>query len=115
VAALRPIKDTSIFDLRLSARGRRLNKLCGSLCDPSNREAFKADEEGYMAKFGLTAEEKQLVKQRDFRGLIEAGLNIYWMLKLGSATGNSLYRMGAQRRGETYEEFLRTRKISGAV
>ena len=115
MAALRPIENTSIFDLRLAAKGRRLNKLCHTLCDPRNRDAFKADEEGYLAKFGLTEEERRLVRQRDFRGLIEAGLNIYWMLKLGSATGNSLYRMGAQMRGETYEEFLKTRKISGAV
>jgi protocatechuate 4,5-dioxygenase alpha subunit len=112
---LRPIEDTSIFDLRLAARGRRLNRMCGSLCDPKNRDAFKADEESYLAKFGLTGEEKDLVKRRDFRGLIEAGLNIYWMLKLGSATGNSLYRMGAQMRGESYEEFLKTRNIRGAV
>ena len=41
-------------------------------------------------------------------------MNIYAMLKIGSATGNSLYRMGAQMRGETYEEFLATRNISGA-
>ena len=112
---LRPIKDTSIFDLRLSARGRRLNKLCGSLCEPKNREAFKADEEGYMARFGLSEEEKGLIRRRDFAGMIEHGMNIYWMLKIGSATGNSLYRMGAQMRGETYEDFLKTRKISGAV
>jgi len=112
---LREIPETSIFDLRLSRKGRRLNKLCHTLCEPTNREAFKADEEGYMAKFGLTDEEKDLVRKRNFRGLIEAGLNIYWMLKLGSATGNSLYRMGAQMRGESYEEFLRTRNISGAV
>ena len=112
---LKPIADTSIFDLRLSARGRRLNKLCGSLCDPKNREAFKADEEGYIAKFGLNDEEKRLIRQRDFAGLIAHGMNIYWMLKLGSATGNSLYRMGAQMRGESYEEFLKTRNISGAV
>ncbi|HZQ72579.1 MAG TPA: protocatechuate 3,4-dioxygenase [Burkholderiales bacterium] len=112
---LTPIPDTSIFDLRLSRKGRRLNKLCHTLCDPKNRDAFKADEEAYLAKFGLTAEEKDLIRKRDFRGLIEAGLNIYWMLKLGSATGNSLYRMGAQMRGESYEEFLKTRNISGAV
>ena len=41
-------------------------------------------------------------------------MNIYAMLKIGSATGNSLYRMGAQMRGESYEEFLKTRNISGA-
>jgi len=112
---LREIPETSIFDLRLSRKGRRLNRLCHTLCDPKNREAFKADEEAYMARFDLSAAEKELIRKRDFRGLIEGGLNIYWMLKLGSATGNSLYRMGAQMRGESYEEFLRTRNIGGAV
>ena len=55
------------------------------------------------------------MRKRDFAGLIHAGLNIYWMLKLGSVTGNSLYRMGAQMRGEKYEEFLATRNMKDAV
>jgi protocatechuate 4,5-dioxygenase alpha subunit len=112
---LKPIGDTTVFDVRASVRGRRLNRMCGSLCSPQNREAFKADEEAYMAKFGLLEAEKALVRKRDFAALVHAGLNIYFMLKLGSVTGNSLYRMGAQMRGETYEQFLSTRNISGAV
>jgi protocatechuate 4,5-dioxygenase alpha chain len=111
----RPIPDTSIFDLRLSRRGLRLNRMCGTLCDPANREAFKRDEEGFMSKFQLNEDEKSLVRARDFAGLIQAGLNIYWMLKLGSVTGNSLYRMGAQMRGESYEQFLATRRLKDAV
>jgi protocatechuate 4,5-dioxygenase alpha subunit len=110
-----PIPDTSIFDLRLSRRGLRLNRMCGTLCDPANREAFKRDEEGFMSKFQLNEDEKNLVRARDFAGLIQAGLNIYWMLKLGSVTGNSLYRMGAQMRGESYEQFLATRRLKDAV
>lgn len=89
--------------------------MCAALCSPGEREAFKRDEEAFMARFSLTEEEKNLVRRRDFKGLIEAGMNIYAMLKVGAATGNSLYRMGAQMRGETYEEFLKTRNISGAV
>lgn len=112
---LKPIPDTSIFDLRLSRKGRRLNKMCEALCSPAEREAFKRDEESLMTRFSLTDEEKNLIRKRDFKGLIEAGMNIYAMLKLGSATGNSLYKMGAQMRGESYEEFLKTRNISGAV
>jgi len=112
---LRPIPNTTIFDLRLSRRGYRLNRMCGSLCDPANREAFKRDEEAYMARFALSDAQKDLVRRRDFGGLIHAGLNIYWMLKLGSVTGNSLYRMGAQMRGESYEQFLATRNIKDAV
>jgi hypothetical protein len=63
----------------------------------------------------LNEQEKNLVRKRDFRALIEAGLNIYLMLKLGSVTGNSLYRMGAQMRGERYEDFLATRNMKDAV
>ena len=113
--ALKPIPDTSIFDLRLSRRGRRLNRMCTALCSPAERDAFKRDEEAFMTRFSLTEDEKNLIRRRDFKGLIEAGMNIYAMLKVGSATGNSLYRMGAQMRGESYDEFLKTRNISGAV
>jgi len=113
--SLKPIADTSIFDLRLSRRGRRLNKMCEALSSAHERDAFKRDEEAFLSRFGLSDAEKNLVRSRDFKGLIEAGLNIYFMLKLGSATGNSLYRMGAQMRGESYEEFLSTRNIQGAV
>ena len=112
---LRPIPDTSIFDLRLSLRGRRLNKLCAALCSPQEREAFKRDEDAFMSRFGLNEKEKDLIRKRDFKGLIEAGTNIYALLKIGSATGHSLYRMGAQMRGETFEAFLATRNFRNAV
>jgi protocatechuate 4,5-dioxygenase alpha subunit len=112
---LKPIAETSIFDLHASRRGYRLNRMCGSLCSAANREAFKADEEAYMVRFGLTQAEKDLIRKRDFAGMIAAGMNIYWMLKIGSVTGNSLYRMGAQMRGETYEQFLATRTFKDAT
>ncbi len=112
---MKEIADTSIFDLRLSRRGARLNRMCAALCSPAEREAFKRDEEAFMARFALTEEERTLLRRRDFKGLIEAGMNIYAMLKIGSASGNSLYRMGAQMRGETYEQFLATRNMKDAV
>src|SRR5512134_2850033 len=96
---MKEIPDTSIFDLRLSRRGARLNRMCTALCSPAERDAFKRDEEAFMERFSLNEDEKNLIRKRDFRGLIEAGMNIYAMLKVGSATGNSLYRMGAQMRG----------------
>ena len=112
---MQEIPDTSIFDLRLSRRGVRLNRMCAALCSPAQRDAFKQDEEAFMKRFSLNEHEKQLIRSRDFKGLIEAGMNIYAMLKIGSATGNSLYRMGAQMRGESYEAFLSTRNMKDAV
>src|ERR687887_653875 len=99
---LRPIPDTTIFDLRLSRHGYRLNKLCAALCSPQEREAFKRDEEAFMARFDLTEPEKDLIRRRDFQGLIEAGTNIYFLLKIGSGTHTRPYKKGAPRRGESY-------------
>src|SRR2546421_11995598 len=112
---LAPIQDTSIFDLHLSRRGRRLNKLCAALCSPQEREAFKRDEEAFMSRFHLTETEKKLIRQRDFQGLIEAGTNIYFLLKIGSVSGTGLYKIGAQMRGESYQQFLASRNIKDAV
>jgi protocatechuate 4,5-dioxygenase, alpha chain len=113
--SIKEIPDTTIFDLRLSRRGFRLNTMCAALCAPAEREAFKRDEEAFMARFGLSEAERDLIRRRDFQGLIEAGTNIYFLLKIGAATGTSLYRMGAQMRGESYEQFLATRTVKGAV
>jgi len=111
----RPIAESQVFDLQLSYRGYRINKLCNSLCDAGNRAAYKADEAAYLARFELTPTERDLIKARDFGGLLEAGGNIYFLIKLGVVTGNGLYYMGAQMRGESYEQFLATRNDSGAT
>jgi len=109
------VGDSEVFDLAASWRGLRINSMCNALSEPQNRSAFKADEEGFMAAHGLTEAEKQLVRDRDFSGLLAAGGNIYFLLKLGVVTGNGLYRMGAAMRGESYEQFLATRNDAGAV
>lgn len=109
------IAGSDVFDLGMSWRGLRINTLCNALSQPQEREAFKADEEAFMGRFGLTETERQLVRARDFSGLLAAGGNIYFLLKLGVVTGNGLYKMGAGMRGETHEQFLATRNDSGAV
>ena len=110
-----PIKDTTVFDLRLARRGQRLNRMCAALCSARERDVFKRDAEAFMSRFGLSEAERELIRRRDFQGLIEAGTNIYFLLKIGSVTGSGLYRMGAQMRGESYEQFLATRNIRGAT
>lgn len=109
------IQGSEVFDLALSWRGLRINKMCNALSQAANREAFKRDEEAFMAVFQLTEEERQLVRDRDFSGLLAAGGNIYFLLKLGVVTGNGLYKMGAKMRGESYEQFLATRNDPGAT
>ena len=109
------IADSDVFDLAMSWRGYRINKMCNALSEPHNRDACKQDEEAFMAQYALTEEEKRLVRARDFSGLLAAGGNIYFLLKLGVVTGNGLYYMGAKMRGETYEQFLATRNERSAT
>lgn len=109
-----PIPDTQVFDLGESHKGYRINKMCDSLTVEANRTAYRADEEVYMNQHGLSDSEKALVRQRDWAGLNAAGGNIYYLLKLGFVVGHGLYRMGAQMRGEAFEDFLASRKARGA-
>lgn len=109
------IPDTYVFDHYRSGPGYRLNKLCASLVDPRNRDAFKADEEGYMTRYGLTPEQQRAVRERDWLGLVKLGGNIYYLMKIGACVGHGLYQIGAQQRGESYEDFLRTRRTGKAT
>lgn len=111
----RPIDDTKIFDSEQSRQGYRLNKFAMSMTKAENRDAFKADEEAYMATSDLTETEKQLIRDRDWRAIMEEhGGNIYMIMKIGAVLGVGLYQLGAAQRGQTYEEFLETRNASGA-
>ncbi len=111
----RQIPGTTVFGWRESRKGYRLNKFAMSFTKPGNRDAFKADEEAYMESCGLSDQEKQFLRDRDFRGLIEeCGGNIYMIMKIGNCTGHGLYHIGAQLRGESFEAFLASRNAKGA-
>ena len=109
------IPGTYVFDLRLSRKGYALNKMCVSLTTPENREAFKADEEAYMRRYELTEEQKQAVRDRDWLRMTKLGGNLFFFLKLGATLGHGLYSIGAQMRGQTYEQFMATRNVPEAI
>jgi protocatechuate 4,5-dioxygenase alpha chain len=111
----KPIPGTTVFDGAVSRQGYRINRFAMSFTQPENRAAFTADEEAYMEKWGLSEQERQFLRDRDYRGLIdECGGNIYMIMKLGVCTGDGLYHIGAQLRGESFEEFMATRGAAGA-
>lgn len=109
------IAGTYIFDSSRSRVGYDLNKLAYSLTDAGNRKSFRSDEEAYMARYCLADEQKDAIRKRDWLTLIRnCGGNIYYVYKIGAAVGDGLYQMGAQMRGESFEEFLKTRNSKGA-
>jgi hypothetical protein len=89
-------EDLDLFDELAATRGIRLNKAAYSLKDAEQRERFERDEEGWMEQFGLTADERELVRTRDWIGLWRAGMTIYVMVKLSGVTGVPLPEIGRQ-------------------
>lgn len=106
------IPGTFVFTGQRSRKGLKLNRFAYSLHEAENREAYKQDPDGYMDRFGLSAWEKEKVKDKDWKTLVEeGGASIYMLLKIGATTGDGLASYGAQQRGETKEEFLKTRNV----
>jgi protocatechuate 4,5-dioxygenase, alpha chain len=90
--------DLDLFDEDTAMRGMRLNRAVYSLKDAHQRELFAHDEEKWMEQFGLTDEEKRLMRARDWIGLWRAGMSIYVMVKLLGVTDTSLPEVGKQMR-----------------
>jgi protocatechuate 4,5-dioxygenase, alpha chain len=90
--------ELDLFDEATATRGIRLNKAAYSLKDEHQRELFARDEEAWMAQFGLTDEERELMRQRDWIGLWRAGMSIYVMVKLSGVTKTPLPEIGKQMR-----------------
>jgi protocatechuate 4,5-dioxygenase alpha chain len=105
----RQVKDdipgTALFDGRLARKGYALNKMCYSFNDAANRAAFKADEDGYCARYGLNAEQREAIRNRNVLQLLAAGGNAYYLAKFAGIFGLDMQDIGAQQTGMTKDEF----------
>jgi protocatechuate 4,5-dioxygenase, alpha chain len=112
--ARQPVPGTTIFDGEQARKGYALNKMCYSFNDAANRAAFLADEDGYCARFGLTAQQRQAVKSRNVLAMIEAGGNAYYLAKLAGIFGLDMQDIGAQQTGLTKDQFKAKLQAAGA-
>ena len=101
-----------VFDLERSARGLRLNRFLHGLVLPSNRKLLNENPEKAMQ--GLSEEEKAMVRNLDWRGMMDYGASFFCLEKLARVKGVSNPEMVAAFRGETLEAFLKTRRVPGA-
>jgi gallate dioxygenase len=85
------------------------------MVEPQHREAFLRDAEGSFEAAGLTEEERDLIRRRDWRGMMHYGVIFFMLEKLGAVTGVSNLHIYAAMRGETLEAFQKTRNAPGAL
>jgi gallate dioxygenase len=90
----------------------RLNRFLHGLIAAEKRKLFLESPEEAMK--GLTEEEKQMVRRLDWKAMQDYGASFFCLEKLARAKGVSNPEMVAAFRGETLEEFLRTRRVPGA-
>ena len=101
----RDIPGTTLFDAAQARKGYALNKMCYSFNSADNREAFKADEDAYCAKYGLNAEQREAIRAKNVLQLIAAGGNVYYLAKFAGIFGLDVQDIGAQQTGMSKAEF----------
>ena len=115
LAGAQDIGGTYPFTLARSVKAYRLNRFLHALIDPAHRARFLADEEACLGASDLTAEEQALVRSRDWRGMIRYGVIFFMLEKLGAVVGVSNLHIYAAMRGESLEDFQKTRNAPGAL
>jgi len=101
----RPIAGTPVFDGERARKGYALNKMCYSFNSAENRSAFLSDEEGYMARHGLSDDQKAAIRSRNVLALIAAGGNVYYLAKFAGIFGLNVQDIGAQQTGMSLDAF----------
>jgi protocatechuate 4,5-dioxygenase alpha chain len=73
------------------------------------RDAYTADPEAYLAKFPMTEEQKQAVRDQDWNRLLELGGNIYYTAKLAAYHGINFQNLAGLMTGmgvEAYRDMM---------
>ncbi len=99
------IPGTFVFDADRSRQGYWLNQFCISLRTEENRQAMRDDPEEYMARFAMTEEQAQAVRERAWNRLLELGGNIYYTSKLAAFDGINFQGLAAIMTGMTREGY----------
>jgi gallate dioxygenase len=115
LAGIDRLPGTYPFTLARSVKGYRLNKFLHNLTRPDLRVAFRDNQEAALAAAGLTAEERDLVRRLDWRGMIHYGVSFFMLEKLGAVVGVTNLHIYAAMRGLSLEQFQQTRNAPGAL
>jgi gallate dioxygenase len=109
------LEGTYPFTLATSSRTYRINRFLHSLVIPAHRNTFRASPEAAMQEMGLSDIEREMIVSRNWRAMIQYGVNFFLLEKLGAVVGVSNMHIYAHFRGQTLEEFQKTRNAPSAL
>ncbi|MBV4518387.1 protocatechuate 3,4-dioxygenase [Pseudomonas sp. RW1P2] len=111
VVGMEDIGGTYVFDLRVSNKALKLNRFFWKMIGTEWRARYVQDAESLMTEAGLDEYEKALVRRRDWLGLVQYGANFFVVEKFARVVKMSNMQVYAIMRGESYEDFLKTRRV----
>jgi gallate dioxygenase len=114
-AGVERLQGTYPFDLERSVKTYRFNQFLREMRRPEHRQAFLQDAEASYTRADLSEEEKDLLRRRDWRGMIHYGAIFFGLEKLGAVLGVSNLHIYAAMRGQSLEDFMKTRNAPGAL
>lgn len=115
LAGLEKLEGTYPFDLKSCAKAYRLNKFLHDLIVPGKRALFLEHPEQSYARAQMTPEEIGLVSSRDWRGMLHYGVIFFMLEKLDAVIRTSNLHIYAAMRGQTLDDFLKTRNAPSAI
>ncbi|HET9181053.1 MAG TPA: hypothetical protein VFP59_02890 [Candidatus Angelobacter sp.] len=83
-----------------------LSRACYELRDEAKRQQFRSSPEAYAACYTLTARERGMLLNLDWRALAEAGVSIYVLTKLGAASNIEFLELEGAMRGMNKQQFV---------
>ncbi len=115
LAGIEKLEGTYPFDLDRSVEYFRINSFLHDLVIPEHRQAFLADPEALFETFGLTEQERDLIRRRDWQGLIRYGAIFFVLEKLAAVVGVPNPAVYAAFRGMSLDDFLKTPQHPGGL
>jgi protocatechuate 4,5-dioxygenase alpha chain len=97
-----------LFTGEICTRAYKLNRFAFDFKYPAVRERFATEPEALMTDYGLSEDEKALMRARDWTGLVASGGHHFNVIKIAAAVGESHLHVGAHMCGAHWDDFKRT-------
>jgi hypothetical protein len=105
------LAGTYVFDVRQSRKALRLNRFFWQQRDSVYRQLLLDDPTRAFDEAKLNDEERTLVANHDWLGLIQYGVSFFVLEKYARLLKISNLAVYASMRGETLDTFLKTRRV----
>lgn len=111
LAGIEDIDGTYPFDVRASVKAVNLNRFFWRHREPAFRALVASDLEAAFEELELSEEERALVRSQDWLGLVRHGVSFFVLEKFARVLKVSNLEVYALMRGESLEDFLKTRRV----